>query len=598
MFTHEDCQRIRSMVARTTGQPLPEAVISQSPGLTVTLSNGQAAIAAESRNALARGYFLLARAAREGRIRLNVKQTRHFSSCGIMIDMSRNAVMTVSAVERVLDRMAMLGMNLLLLYTEDTYTVPDYPYLGHLRGRYSQEELREIDDYAASLDIELVPCIQTLGHMEQFLQWSENADLQDKSDILLADSPDTYAFIEAAIASLRSCVRSQRIHVGMDEAHGVGMGRYYEKHGSTNRFQLLNRHLSKVCDICRQYDFHPMMWSDMFFRLGSSKNDYYDPRATIPPKVIAMIPDVDLCYWDYYHTDDSFYEHMLTEHAKMGRTVFAGGLWTWSGFLPHIKRSEATMRPALRACARHQVDTVFATMWGDDGAETNPFLIFNLLPLFSEACWQGAYVPDEEVRLSGECLTGLPDAAFRLFGEFYPSERDRRTGKGLIWCDPLYPLTEFGWETPAKAAARLRKAEQALEPYAAYEECRYARLCFRVAAMKGELLSELRPRYLAGDRAYLRTVVDTLIPALQAEYRALTAAHRALWERDMKRFGWEVLALRYGAIQGRLSDVQDEIQRYLAGTLPAIVELDEEPLPAFRRADQHFLALTVPGVGI
>ncbi len=598
MFTPEEHSRIRSMVSHNTGIELPEAEISQGQGLRLRLHTNGASITAEDRCALARGYFLLADAVRRGLTELDTTQDRHFDSCGIMIDMSRNAVMTVPAVKRVLDRLAMLGMNLLLLYTEDTYTVPEYPYLGYLRGRYSQEELREIDDYAASLDIELVPCIQVLGHMSQFLQWADSDPLRDQPDILQPDLPATYEFIEKAIKSLRACVRSGRIHVGMDEAHGVGLGRYYALHGPTDRFELLNRHVSRVCDICARHGFHPIMWSDMYFRIGSKRGAYYDTEAVIPEDIRQHIPDIDQCYWDYYHTDEAFYDFMLTEHEKMGHTVFAGGIWTWSGFLPHVKQTRATMRPALRMCAKHRVNTVFGTMWGDDGAETNFFLAFSQLPIFSEACWQGTEVSDQEIARLGELLTGLPDHAFLTFGEFYPSEKDHRTGKGLIWCDPLYPMMEFGFETMTDAAARFRKAEQALAPYTGLEECRYAQLCFHVAAIKGELISRLRERYLAGDRAYLQTVVSDTIPQLLSSYQDLMEAHRNLWERDMKRFGWEILALRYGGVTGRLRDARDELERFLAGSLAAIPELDEEPLRVNRSAGQHFRAFATPNASL
>lgn len=598
MFRNHDIQRIRALVADAAG-PVPSQVyVSRANGLHVRLENGQAEIAAEDRNALARGFFLLACALKEGRSRLCIDQSRHFSSCGAMIDVSRNAVLTVPAVKRTLDRLAMLGMNLLMLYMEDTYTIPEYPYLGYLRGRYSPQELREMDDYAASLDIELVPCIQTLGHMAQFLQWESSSPLRDQPDILQVDLPETYQFIERAVAGLRSCMRAKRIHVGMDEAFGVGLGKYYTYHGASNPFELLNRHLRRVCDICSQYDFHPMMWSDMFFRMGSRRGEYYDSDAVIPPEVLGMIPEVDLCYWDYYHTDEAFYDRMLAQHATMGSTAFAGGIWTWSGFLPHVKRTQATMEPALNACVRRHVDTVFATMWGDDGAETNFFLAFNQLPIFSEACWQGTQGSHQEIARLGECLTGLPDAAFRLFGDFYPSERERCTGKGLIWCDLLYPLMEYGFESMADASARFRRAENALHAYSSIEECRYAQLCFRIAAMKGEIIGSLRERYLAGDRDYLQKVADQLIPDLQVGYQQLLRAHRCLWERDMKRFGWEVLALRYGAVTGRLADIRDELSRYLAGTLPSIPELEEEPLPVFRSAGQHYRGFVTPNASL
>lgn len=42
-------------------------------------------------------------------------------------------------------------MNTLMLYTEETYTVPDEPYFGAYRGRYSQDEIREMDAYARTL---------------------------------------------------------------------------------------------------------------------------------------------------------------------------------------------------------------------------------------------------------------------------------------------------------------------------------------------------------------------------------------------------------------------------------------------------------------
>ena len=55
-----------------------------------------------------------------------------------MLDCSRNAVFTVEKVKSFIRIMAKLGMNTLMLYTEETYTVPDEPYFGAYRGRYSR----------------------------------------------------------------------------------------------------------------------------------------------------------------------------------------------------------------------------------------------------------------------------------------------------------------------------------------------------------------------------------------------------------------------------------------------------------------------------
>lgn len=593
MFTPDTAALIRSRVESTTGVALPFNIeVAEGPGLSVHLEDGRARIAAGDRSALARGFFRLCRCVKENQSALDVSEHRRFPSVGAMVDVSRNAVLRPETVKHYIDQLASLGMNLLMLYTEDTYEVPHHPYMGYLRGRYTQEELRDIDAYAGSMGVELVPCIQTLGHMAQYLQWDEAAPLRDQPDILLIDSEETYAFIEEQIRSMRACVRTSRIHIGMDEAHGVGFGNYFLRHGSTDRFELLRRHLTRVVAICERYGFRPIMWSDMFFRLGSKKNDYYDPESVVPQTIIDSMPAVDLCYWDYYHKDEAFYDGMLAGHQRMGReTVFAGGIWTWAGFLPHVKQTEASMHPALRACLARGIRTVLATLWGDDGAETNFFLGSSLLPLFSEICWQGEPENlEREIALCGECLTGLPDAALHAMGECFADGDRGLSGKQLVWGDLLLPLLSDKAEPFIEASTRMRAALPALTACVGRLDCRYAALVMTLCARKADLMGELRARYLAGDRAYLAAVANEEIPALLALYDELERAHRALWERDMRRFGWEVIALRYGAVTGRLRDVQDELTRYLAGQLPTIEELDAEPLPA-SRGDRRFHAL-------
>ena len=183
-------------------------------------------------SAAGRGLFQAACALRDGTDIPPLRQKRHIASCGMMLDMSRGGVMTVEAVQQLIDAHAALGLNLMMLYTEDTYTVPEAPYLGYLRGRYTEAELRALDDYAASSGVELVPCIQTLGHLEQFLQWEVNREIRDNASVLMADEPKTYEWIRSALTAIRRCFRSRRIHIGMDEAHGVGLGRYYQIHGN------------------------------------------------------------------------------------------------------------------------------------------------------------------------------------------------------------------------------------------------------------------------------------------------------------------------------------------------------------------------------
>ena len=124
-----------------------------------------------------------------------------------------------------------MGYNTLLLYMEDTYEVNDHPYFGYMRGRYSKEELREVDDYAYCFGIEVIPCIQTLAHLATALRWQEMRHLSDTSDMLLVGYEGTYEFISAMLKTCKECFRSRKINIGMDEAAELGLGRYLRQNG-------------------------------------------------------------------------------------------------------------------------------------------------------------------------------------------------------------------------------------------------------------------------------------------------------------------------------------------------------------------------------
>ena len=70
-----------------------------------------------------------------------------------MVDCSRNGVLLIPAVQDLLRHLAMMGCNMLQLYTEDTYKIEGEPFFGYFRGGYTQAELRGVDDYAAKLSV-------------------------------------------------------------------------------------------------------------------------------------------------------------------------------------------------------------------------------------------------------------------------------------------------------------------------------------------------------------------------------------------------------------------------------------------------------------
>ena len=121
-----------------------------------------------------------------------MEKKTYFRRFGTMLDCSRNAVPTVDSLKKWIDITSDLGYNTLLLYTEDTYEVEGNPYFGYMRGRFSQEELKTVDAYAQSKGMELIPCIQTLAHLNAIVRWPAYAPHVDTNDILLAGDEKVY----------------------------------------------------------------------------------------------------------------------------------------------------------------------------------------------------------------------------------------------------------------------------------------------------------------------------------------------------------------------------------------------------------------------
>ena len=50
-------------------------------------------------------------------------------------------------------------------------------------------------------------------------------------------------------ASVAASYSTKIVNIGMDEAHMIGRGRYYDLHGDTDKVKILIEHIKKVSGI-------------------------------------------------------------------------------------------------------------------------------------------------------------------------------------------------------------------------------------------------------------------------------------------------------------------------------------------------------------
>jgi hypothetical protein len=509
-----------------------------------------------------------------------------FSTFGIMLDCSRNAVMTVPYLKKWMRRLSLLGYNMVMLYTENTYELPDEPYFGYMRGAYSAGEVKELDAYAVTLGMELVACIQTLGHMEQILKWGSYRPVMDTEQVLLVDGEKTYELIEKMVKFWAEALGSRRIHVGMDEAHSLGRGVFMDQSGYERPFDVFNRHLRKVGAICEKYSLKPLIWSDMYFRMSNPKHDYYDRDSAIPEEVKAAIPrSVDLVYWDYCSKDEAFYSEWIRRHRELGGgPVMASGIWTWARFWYDHKQTVATVTPCLNACSKAKVREFLFTLWGDGGGYCEydsalAGLTWGADLAFGGTGADGAVAPLFAAVCGGDYRTQLIPGDLQL--KLNQDKLEVKTPT-MMWDDPLFGIgwAEYQAVDPAcwsLVLERFRAMREALVPEVGAingGDLSYALSIVDLLVKKLEFRRALVPAYEARDRAELLRLVQSEIPQILEAVDELQKTFRRQWLRRNKPFGMEVTQIRFGAQTVRYNETAQRIRELLAGEIESIPELD------------------------
>lgn len=517
----------------------------------------------------------------------------------VMLDCSRNAVMNINALKKYIDILAKFGYNSLMLYTEDTYEIKGEPYFGYLRGRYSHDELKEIDCYAASKGIELIPCIQTLAHLNAIFRWTTYAEINDCNDILLLEDEKTYQLIDKMFETLSECFTSRIVNVGMDEAHMMGLGKYLDKHGYQNRHQIFLKHLDRVVEISTKYGFKPIMWSDMFYRMAC-KGEYYEKDAVLDPEVIKLVPkQLGLIYWDYYHKDKEFYDSMIKGHKEFNNDIwFAGGSWTWTGFTSQNQYGLDVTDPAMRSCHENGIKNIIMTQWKDNGGECS---FFTSLPVLFYAAKVYNNVTDMNIiKKEFYDIMGVEFDDMMKFDLINHIENKPHIdfilnpSKYMLYNDPFMGICDCtvvdGESQIYKEYAKMYQSLKKRMPQFEYICDSYKALC-EVLVHKYELGIKTRKYYKEKNLVELGLLVKEYDLAIR-KLRKFIIVFRNLWFTENKPHGFDVQEIRLGGTLLRLQSCKDRISNYLNGKIDIIEELEEDLLDLDGKSGKNHRKMT------
>ena len=289
---------------------------------------------------------------------------------------------------------------------------------------------------------------------------------------------------------------------------------------------------------------------------------------------------------------------MLRKHKILSpKTAFAGGLWNWTGPAIDYPVAIANTVPALEAARTYRVQTVLATMWGDDGAESNLLSALLGLQLYGELTYAEHY---EEAALHARfarCCGASAQAFLDISllntvpGIVSTTPYPSNFLKIMLYQDPLVQL--FEEDTKDLDMSRHYASLVGLYARHAQENPDYALLFDFFAALAQTLSMKCRwheqaaKAVRAGDRDTALALAQDIAPTVEA-LETLRTTWRKLWDSTNRPQGFEVLDGRMGAIRARLTTAGEKMSEYAAGTRQDIPELTEPTLPYRRNPDNSF----------
>ena len=510
-----------------------------------------------------------------------------FQYTGLMKDCSRNGVLNIKYIKEMITLSALMGLNRFMLYTEEVYEIKGEPYFGYLRGRYTKAEIKEIVKWAEGFGVEVIPCIQTLAHLDRLIRWRPYNDMASSPNALQVGNEKTYELIEKMIKTCAENFHTKNIHIGMDEASDLGLKEFIHDNKFIDKKSLFLEHLNKVVDICHKYEMHPMMWEDMFFKIDPKGHfDWYNFDGKLEDDIKALIPeDVELIYWDYYHDDIKVYDKMFEASLDTKRNIiFAGSVFSWVGFVPNFEKSLKFSSLALKSAINHRINSSFICFWGDEGSECSAS---SLYPLLAQQCLYNFYGQVNERDLSSllKTVTGhdLEDWLKLQLPNYLREEllQFENPSKSFFYQDILLGL----FDSRVKDEFSIKYAGYALELSKIIKESSKFNYVFEVAKDLCECLSHkvvigknIRQAYKDNNKKKLAELIDELA-VIKELVQKFHASFRKQWDKENKPFGFEVTDGRIGFLLQRIDTASLKLKEYLEGSVDNIPELEEDILP-------------------
>lgn len=296
---------------------------------------------------------------------------------GYMMDISRNKVPTMKTVKYIIDLMSDLKMNHLELYVEGfSFEYKSFKEYLKQDGYITVEEYQEIEKYANSKMIDLVPNQNGFGHMAEWLKHDEFKDLAEAPEGIFLwgtrRAPSTLdpsdkrslELIKKMYADMLPYSNSKYFNMNFDEPFELGKGKskeICEKEGLANVYL---DYAIKAHEEIKKYNKQALIWGDVLIN---------------HPESLSRVPK-DMIFVDWgYDVNYPFEKNLLKLKEANIKFMAAPGTASWCSFLGRTNDAIGTIRDACVYTKLYGGEGMLLTDWGDFGHLQ--FLPTSIVPL-------------------------------------------------------------------------------------------------------------------------------------------------------------------------------------------------------------------------
>tara|TARA_Y100001933_G_scaffold263114_1_gene323382 strand:+ start:40920 stop:42326 length:1407 start_codon:yes stop_codon:yes gene_type:complete len=238
---------------------------------------------------------------------------------GVHLDL-KGLAPTFERLMQLLDVFKQMRFNVLLVEWEDMFPWTFDDRLAHAQA-YSAQQIQLFSQRCADLEIQLIPLIPTLGHMEFVLKhpgYESLREIPDRVDCINPLADGTQELLGHMIDDQLSLLGDwDCMHLGGDEAWGWAKHpdtrAYVAAHGSAN---LYLKHYQPLFDRLSSRQIRPMLWHDMM-------------KTWSADALQKMGQQADIVIWGYRGKPEQEMHHhkphVLRAFADAGVNIWGGG---------------------------------------------------------------------------------------------------------------------------------------------------------------------------------------------------------------------------------------------------------------------------------